>query len=83
MAPAVAEALARLRAAGWRLVLISGRSLDDLLRAFPDARVCDLVVAEDGGVLADVAPTILDLMNLPRPADMEGRSLIEHEGEGR
>jgi len=29
-----------------------------------------------GGVLADVAPTILDLMDIPQPADMEGTSLL-------
>lgn len=29
------------------------------------------------GVLADVAPTILQLMDIPKPADMEGKSLIE------
>jgi 2,3-bisphosphoglycerate-independent phosphoglycerate mutase len=31
------------------------------------------------GVLADVAPTILQLMNIEQPPDMEGRSLIEEE----
>ena len=30
-----------------------------------------------GGVLADVAPTLLSLMNLPIPADMTGRNLVE------
>lgn len=30
----------------------------------------------EGGVLADIAPTILDLMELPRPAEMTGRSLL-------
>jgi 2,3-bisphosphoglycerate-independent phosphoglycerate mutase len=30
----------------------------------------------DDGVLADVAPTVLKLMNVPRPPDMEGSSLI-------
>jgi len=30
-----------------------------------------------GGVLADVAPTLLDLMGLPKPAEMTGLSLIE------
>jgi bisphosphoglycerate-independent phosphoglycerate mutase (AlkP superfamily) len=30
----------------------------------------------DGGVLADVAPTLLSLMHLPVPADMQGRNLI-------
>jgi bisphosphoglycerate-independent phosphoglycerate mutase (AlkP superfamily) len=29
------------------------------------------------GVLADVAPTILALMAIPKPADMEGTNLIE------
>jgi 2,3-bisphosphoglycerate-independent phosphoglycerate mutase len=33
----------------------------------------------DGGVLADVAPTVLQLMDIPVPAEMEGRSLIEGE----
>jgi 2,3-bisphosphoglycerate-independent phosphoglycerate mutase len=30
-----------------------------------------------GGELADVAPTVLDLLGLPKPAAMTGRSLIE------
>jgi 2,3-bisphosphoglycerate-independent phosphoglycerate mutase len=30
----------------------------------------------DGGILADVAPTILDLLDLPQPEAMTGRSLI-------
>ena len=33
---------------------------------------------ESGGRLADIAPTILDAMNLPKPAEMTGRSLIKH-----
>lgn len=32
----------------------------------------------ESGVLADVAPTILELMNLPKPAVMTGTSLILH-----
>lgn len=31
----------------------------------------------DGG-LADVAPTILDIMNIPQPSEMNGKSLINH-----
>lgn len=43
---------------------------------------CVLVGAGDarlreGGVLGDVAPTILALMGLPQPAEMTGRSLLE------
>ena len=33
-------------------------------------------VIDEGGVLADVAPTLLTLMNLPVPAEMQGRNLI-------
>jgi 2,3-bisphosphoglycerate-independent phosphoglycerate mutase len=32
----------------------------------------------DGGVLADVAPTILEILNLPQPKEMTGKSLIVH-----
>lgn len=46
----------------------------------------DLIVVDDrlrgkklreGGRLADIAPTILDLLNLPKPTEMTGRSLLE------
>jgi 2,3-bisphosphoglycerate-independent phosphoglycerate mutase len=30
----------------------------------------------DGGILADVAPTLLEVLGIPRPAGMTGRSLI-------
>jgi 2,3-bisphosphoglycerate-independent phosphoglycerate mutase len=30
-----------------------------------------------GGALRDVAPTMLDLLGLPQPAEMTGRSLFE------
>lgn len=33
---------------------------------------------DNPGALADVAPTILDVMGLEQPADMTGRSLINH-----
>jgi 2,3-bisphosphoglycerate-independent phosphoglycerate mutase len=35
---------------------------------------------EQGGSLADVAPTVLDLLAIPQPAQMTGRSLIESKG---
>jgi 2,3-bisphosphoglycerate-independent phosphoglycerate mutase len=31
------------------------------------------------GILADVAPTVLDLLGVPQPPEMEGRSLIHFE----
>jgi 2,3-bisphosphoglycerate-independent phosphoglycerate mutase len=30
-----------------------------------------------GGALRDLAPTVLDLMGLPKPAEMDGKSLVE------
>ena len=33
-------------------------------------------VLRDGGALRDIAPTMLDLLGLPRPAEMTGRSLL-------
>jgi 2,3-bisphosphoglycerate-independent phosphoglycerate mutase len=30
----------------------------------------------DGGILADVAPTVLDLLDIPQPEAMTARSLI-------
>ena len=34
------------------------------------------VTLRDDGVLADVAPTLLDMMELPQPAEMTGKSLL-------
>ncbi len=30
----------------------------------------------DNGILADVAPTILDLMKIPKPEEMTGKSIL-------
>jgi 2,3-bisphosphoglycerate-independent phosphoglycerate mutase len=37
------------------------------------------VKVRDGGVLADIAPTILDLLGVPAPAEMTGRDLLRGE----
>ncbi len=44
-------ALDRLRASGRRLLLVTGRQLDDLLAIFPECNRFDRVVAENGAVL--------------------------------
>jgi 2,3-bisphosphoglycerate-independent phosphoglycerate mutase len=36
-----------------------------------------LVLRQDGGILADVAPTILEMLGIEQPGAMTGRSLIE------
>ena len=35
-----------------------------------------LILRQSGGILADVAPTLLTLMHLPQPAEMSGQSMI-------
>jgi hydroxymethylpyrimidine pyrophosphatase-like HAD family hydrolase len=44
-------ALERLLASGRKLILVTGRELDDLLRVFPRAELCDWIVAENGCLL--------------------------------
>jgi hydroxymethylpyrimidine pyrophosphatase-like HAD family hydrolase len=49
------EAIERLRASGRRLLLATGRELEDLKRVFPEVHLFDRVVAENGGFLYDPA----------------------------
>jgi predicted mannosyl-3-phosphoglycerate phosphatase (HAD superfamily) len=49
--PAVLDGLRRLRASGLRLVLVTGREIDDLVHTFPAVTVFDRVVGENGAVL--------------------------------
>ncbi|MEB3218250.1 MAG: HAD family hydrolase [Nostocales cyanobacterium 94392] len=44
-------ALKRLRSSGRKLILITGRELNDLLRAFPQIDLFDIVIAENGPLL--------------------------------
>ena len=36
----------------------------------------------EGGILADVAPTVLDLLGIAQPAEMTGRTLIDGDRDG-
>ncbi len=65
-------ALERLRESGRRLILVTGREVDDLLTVFPPVNIFDRVVAENGGVLYDPATRELRLLAEPPP-----RTLIE------
>ena len=47
----VSNGLRRLRESGRRLLLVTGRQLENLLEIFPDARIFDRIVAENGGLL--------------------------------
>jgi hydroxymethylpyrimidine pyrophosphatase-like HAD family hydrolase len=47
------DALARFRETGRRLILVTGRDLPDLKRVFPELKLFDRVVAENGALIYD------------------------------
>jgi len=49
------RAVERLRKSGRRAILVTGRRVDDLLSVCPCARLFDLVVAENGGIVYNPA----------------------------
>lgn len=51
VAASTLEALNKVRASGRKLILATGRELDDLFSIFPQTDLFDRVVAENGGVL--------------------------------
>lgn len=53
--PKTVDVLRRARTSGRKLLLITGRALDDLQRVFPELSLFDLVVAENGAWLFDPA----------------------------
>jgi hydroxymethylpyrimidine pyrophosphatase-like HAD family hydrolase len=67
------EALRQARAAGHRLILVTGRELTDLFNTFADVDVFDRVVAENGAVLFDPASKAIDLLAPSPPAPLVER----------
>ena len=51
IAPPTRQALARFKASSRKLLLITGRELEDLLAIVPDADAFDCIVAENGAAL--------------------------------
>src|SRR6185503_15210758 len=47
------DALRRLRESGRRLILVTGRIVEQLHQVFPQLRLCDLVVADNGALIYD------------------------------
>jgi HAD superfamily hydrolase (TIGR01484 family) len=64
VAPSTIEALKRVSASGRKLVLVTGRQLDDLLQIFPEVGIFNFVVAENGALLY-------------RPSSQEEQALAE------
>jgi HAD superfamily hydrolase (TIGR01484 family) len=67
VAAATLEALGRLRQSGRRLVLVTGRELDELLRIFPHVDRFDHVVVENGALLYRPADRQQKLLAPPPP----------------
>jgi hydroxymethylpyrimidine pyrophosphatase-like HAD family hydrolase len=64
----VLGALQRLRRTGRKLVLVTGRELDELMRVFPAFEVFDKIVAENGALLySPRPPTERPLAEAPPP----------------
>jgi HAD superfamily hydrolase (TIGR01484 family) len=74
------NALRRLRDTGRRLVLVTGREMEDLRHAFPETALFDRIVAENGGVLYDPATGRERALAPPPPAAFV-QSLMESSVE--
>lgn len=68
VAAATLAALARLRASGRRLLLVTGRELDDLQRVFAHLQLFERVVAENGALLYCPANRATRCLGAPPPA---------------
>jgi hydroxymethylpyrimidine pyrophosphatase-like HAD family hydrolase len=61
------DALRRLRAGGWNVVLVTGRELTSLFNTFAHADLFDRIVAENGAVLYQPATTAVQILASPPP----------------
>jgi HAD superfamily hydrolase (TIGR01484 family) len=76
--PTTVDALRRLRESGRRLVLVTGRSLADILAVFPAANLFDRIIAENGAVL--YRPAEREEKDLADPPSPELVAALRHEG---
>ena len=63
-------ALRQVRAAGGRLLLVTGRELSDLFNTFPPVDLFDRVVAENGALLYDPATKVAESIAASPPATL-------------
>ena len=66
------DALRRVKAAGLRLVLVTGRELTDLFNTFEHPDLFERIVAENGAVIYDPATQLVEsISSAPPPAFVE------------
>jgi HAD superfamily hydrolase (TIGR01484 family) len=68
VAPETIEALRRLAATGRKLILVTGRRVDDLIRVFPEVTIFDRVVAENGPLVYRPQSRETRVLSKPPPA---------------
>lgn len=73
VAAATLAALERAKRSGRRLLLVTGREVDDLNRDFPQLDVFDRVVAENGGLLCRAGGRERVPLAPPAPAELVDR----------
>ena len=69
VSPSTISALKRVRESGRKLILATGREMNDLLAVFPELGIFDRVVAENGGLL--YRPSAREKLPLTKPASPE------------
>jgi HAD superfamily hydrolase (TIGR01484 family) len=68
VAPETIAALRRLAATGRKLILVTGRRIDDLMRVFPEVAIFDRVVAENGPLIYRPHSRETRVLSKPPPA---------------
>jgi len=68
VAPETIEALRRLAASGRKLILVTGRRVDDLIQVFPEVAIFDRVVAENGPLVYRPQSRETRVLGKPPPA---------------
>ena len=75
---ATIAALERLRASGRKLLLVTGREVNDLMRVFPHVQLFDRIVAENGALIYD--PTTRAELSLGHPPPEDFVRELERRG---
>jgi hydroxymethylpyrimidine pyrophosphatase-like HAD family hydrolase len=71
VAPSTVAALEKLRVSGRKVLLVTGRQLDDVLHAFPRAELFERIVAENGALLYNPRTRESRLLAEPVPEGLE------------
>ena len=81
VAPATEAALREVAASGRRLVMVTGRTREELLDVFGDLELFDAIVIENGAVLLDPITGAMRALAKPVPAAVA--ELLRHRVSGR